>query len=265
MDRDEAETGAVILGRKPVLDELRQRPEGVDLVLVRRGAGGKEIGEILDLCRDRRVRFRITEAREVDRLAPGNNQGVAARAASRGFLELEDLLEEAPAAPLPFLAALDQVQDPGNVGALARTLYALGAAGMIVTRHHGALIGPGAVRSSAGAVNRLPMSRVTNMARTLDQSLEAGFRVYGTSALSPGGPAVNLFEAELEFPAVLVLGNEDTGVRPNVAKRCEILLGIPFLRPFDSLNVAQAGGIVAAEFLRRKMAGGAQGPPRDRR
>ncbi len=252
MDKDMREDQTVLFGRKPVLEALRRGQGDVDSVWVRKGAGGREIGEVLDACREHHVRFRLVEGRELDRLAPGNHQGVAARMTSRGFVDFPDLLDEALSAPLPLLVALDQVQDPGNVGALARTLYALGGAGMVMTRHHSALIGPGAVRASAGAVNLLPMAKVANLAQSLDACQEAGYRIYGTRALGQDQATVNVFKAELEFPAVLVLGSEESGVRPNVAKRCEIFLGIPFLRAFDSLNVAQAGGIVAAEFLRRR-------------
>ena len=123
---------------------------------------------------------------------------------------------------------------------------------MFFCKDHSALIGPGAAKASAGAVNLLPLAKVVNLAQSLDRCLDAGFAVYGAAALGPGTKAVNAFTAALDLPAVLVLGGEAGGIRPNVGKRCQTWLGIPFGRDFDSLNVAQAGGILIAEFLRRR-------------
>ena len=144
-------------------------------------------------------------------------------------------------APLPLVVALDQVQDPGNVGTLCRTLYALGGAGVILPRHNSAYLGPAAHRAAAGALERLPVARVTNLAHALDEAEEAGFSIYGAGC---GPDAADAFEHAMQLPAVLVLGNEDKGLRPGVAKRCGRMLRIPLARKFDSLNVAQAGAIL---------------------
>ena len=136
---------------------------------------------------------------------------------------------------------LDGVQDPGNVGTLCRTLYALGGAGVILPRHNSAYLGPAAHRAAAGALERLPVARVTNLAHALDEAEEAGFSIYGAGC---GPDAADAFEHAMQLPAVLVLGNEDKGLRPGVAKRCGRMLRIPLARKFDSLNVAQAGAIL---------------------
>ena len=136
---------------------------------------------------------------------------------------------------------LDALQDPGNVGTLCRTLYALGGAGVILPRHNSAYLGPAAHRAAAGALERLPVARVTNLAHALDEAEEAGFSIYGAGC---GPDAADAFEHAMQLPAVLVLGNEDKGLRPGVAKRCGRMLRIPLARKFDSLNVAQAGAIL---------------------
>ena len=146
-----------------------------------------------------------------------------------------------PFVAVPLVVALDQVQDPGNVGTLCRTLYALGGAGVILPRHNSAYLGPAAHRAAAGALERLPVARVTNLAHALDEAEEAGFSIYGAGC---GPDAADAFEHAMQLPAVLVLGNEDKGLRPGVAKRCGRMLRIPLARKFDSLNVAQAGAIL---------------------
>lgn len=238
----------IVPGRKPVLELLRAAPERVDGVFLQKGARGTEISQIMDLCKAARIRYRILNKSELDRMFPGNAQGVVARTVARSFAAYEDLLAQTVDAPLPLLVALDQVQDPGNVGALARTLYALGGAGLLVPKDRTAYLGAAAAKASAGALNQLPVAKVVNLARALDQALDAGFNIYAAAA-GPGSQ--DLYAATLHTPAVLVLGNEEKGIRPNVLKRAHAALGIPMARPFDSLNVAQAGAIIVAEMYRR--------------
>lgn len=240
--------GALLPGRKPVLETLEAAPERVELVFVQRGLHGKDLDRVLDLCRERRVRFKLTDRAELDRLVRGNHQGVAARLAACPSLDLDDLLAGVKDAPLPLILALDQVQDPGNAGALARSLYALGGAGIVLPRDHSVHLGPAAMKASAGALARLPVARVVNLSRALEACDEAGLRIYCARA---GEGAANAFDAALDMPAVLVLGNEEKGVRPGVEKRCHGALALPLARGFDSLGVAQAGAMLMALFARQ--------------
>lgn len=241
----------VLPGLKPVLELLASDPARINTVFIRRGRRTPDTDRLMDLCREMRVRFSLLEGQVLDKLYAGGHQGVVARLFEAGYVELDDLLQDAPDAPLPLIIALDQVQDPGNAGTLARSLYALGGAGLIVPRHNAAYLGAGAHRAAAGALEKLPVARVANLAHALDEAAEAGYAIYGAMC---GEGSVNAFTATLRTPCVLVLGNEDKGIRPNVAKRCDTLLHIPMLRDFDSFNVAQAGalllGCFAAPLLR---------------
>ena len=223
-------------GMKPVLELLRTDPQRIDLVFCKKGLRTRDAQDVQQLCRQSGVRFSLVDQAALDRLcreaaqqngseaAPLNHQGVVARLTATDFRDLADVLRAASEAPLPLVVALDQVQDPGNVGTLCRTLYALGGAGVILPRHNSAYLGPAAHRAAAGALERLPVARGTNLAHALD--------------------AADAFEHAMQLPAVLVLGNEDKGLRPGVAKRCGRMLRIPLARRFDSLNVAQAGAIL---------------------
>ena len=177
---------------------------------------------------------------------------MAARLFEAGFVDFSTLLQKIVDAPLPLALVLDQVQDPGNAGTLARTLYALGGAGLVIPRHNGAYLGAGARRAAAGALEHLPVAKVTNISHALNEAREAGFLIYGAAM---GEGSLNAFTTPLHLPALLVLGNEDHGIRPLVAKRCHHLLHIPMLRTFDSLNVAQAGGILVSCFARGQLIG----------
>lgn len=252
---EHSDDAPLLPGLKPVLELLQSEPQRIDLVFCKKGLRSREALEVQNLCRRNGVRFSLVEQAALDRLCRDArqgrdgvaHQGVVARLAATGFCGLENLLAAVPDAPLPLLLALDQVQDPGNVGTLARTLYALGAAGIVLPRHNSAFLGPGAHRAAAGALERLPMAQVVNLARAVEDAEEAGFATY---AARKTPDSLNALTAPLTLPALLVLGNEDKGLRPGVARRCACSLCVPFRRNFDSLNVAQAGGILASCFAR---------------
>ena len=248
-----AATSAPLLpGLKPVLELLQSDPQRIDLVFCRKGLRSREALQVQDLCRKGGVRYSLVDTAALDRLcreaaeagqAEVNHQGVVARLAVTEFRQLDELLAAVREAPLPLLLALDQVQDPGNVGTLCRSLYALGGAGILLPRHNSAYLGPAARRAAAGALERLPVARVTNLAHALDSAEEAGLTIYGAGCSPRDDDA---FCHAMQLPAVLVLGNEAKGLRPGVAKRCARMLRIPLARQFDSLNVAQAGAMLMA-------------------
>lgn len=260
------EEALLLPGIKPVLELLENSPERVDAVFLRKGRHGKELEHIADLCRIAGVRFSLLEASLFSRLYPMKSQGVVARLFSAGYCEFDTLLDTIMDSPLPLLLALDQVQDPGNAGTLARTLYAMGGAGLIVPRHNGVYLGAAAAKSSAGALEQLPVSKVANLGQALDAAKKRGLIIYGAAASI--GPSVlegtgqtsratalhpetmDVFTFIPRTPAILVLGSEEDGMRQGILKRCDILLSIPMLREFDSLNVAQAGGIIISCFAR---------------
>ncbi|MGL1863309.1 MAG: RNA methyltransferase [Pseudodesulfovibrio sp.] len=246
--RDKKDGKIYVVGNKPVKELLLDDPAKVDFVAFRKGRRDKDVEEICELCRTKKVPFKSVSDKELDYMYRGNHQGIAARCAALSYTPLITLLEEATEAPLPLIVILDQVQDTGNVGVLARTLYAMGGAGLVVCQHHGAYLGAGAMRSSAGALNKLPVSKVGNLATALKDCVNYDYTVYCARACTG---ALDAYTAELETPAVLILGNEDKGIRPGVAKFCHQSLHIPFLREFDSLNVAQAGAILVSEFAKR--------------
>lgn len=248
---EHSDDAPLLPGLKPVLELLQSEPQRIDLVFCKKGLRSREALEVQNLCRRNGVRFNLVEQAALDRLCRDArqkhdavaHQGVAARLAVTGFCGLENLLASVADAPLPLILALDQVQDPGNLGTLCRTLYALGGAGLLLPLHNSAYLGPAARRAAAGALEHLPVARVTNLAHALDAAEEAGLTIYGTGG-ADGPRSVNAFTSSLLLPAVLVLGNEDKGLRPGVAKRCSRFLRVPLARPFDSLNVAQAGAVL---------------------
>ena len=195
---------ALLPGLKPVLELLRSAPHRIDSVFLRKGLHSQECMEIQDLCRKNNIHYTLVENTALQRLCHNktngtqvNHQGVIARLSAYEPLSLEELLAGAKSAPLPVIVALDQVKDPGNAGTLARTMYALGAAGLLLPEHNSVYLGPAALRSSAGALEKLPVCKSVNLARALDQAEEEGFTIYGTGRGTAENPALNSFSKEL--------------------------------------------------------------------
>jgi len=248
--RDE-DSALLLPGVKPVLELLERDPARIDTLFLKKGMHSPESVRMLDLCRLVSVRFSLVEGRVLDALCcGGRHQGAVARLLGKASVELSELFKALHSAHLPLILAFDQIQDTGNMGALARSLHALGGAGLIVPRHNSAYLGPGAMRASAGTLDMLPICKVANLGRAMEETRKAGITVYGAS-LRPD--STNALTAKILTPAVLVLGNEKKGIRPGVVKHCEELLHIPMQHGFDSLNVAQAGAMLLACFARTRL------------
>ncbi len=261
---------AFCIGTKPLRELLETNPQKIEWVRIKKGQKNSDTARILDLCSIHNIRFTLVDDANFKRIFTEqniNSQGVIAKLKEVSTVAFEDMLNDAISVPLPLIIALDCVQDPGNVGTLARTLYALGGAGIVMPTHNSAALGFGAKKSAAGALDYLPISKVTNLANALEMADKAGYNIYSTALFheeenkdkesktkkkSRDIQVLNPLSDKLFLPAILVLGNEEKGIRPLVHSKCHSTLLIPMQRDFDSLNVAQAGAILTACFLKNK-------------
>ena len=233
---------SLVYGKNPVT-ELLKSGSGVDTVLLAEGMAPAVAAYFTAMAKEAGATVKRVHPNKL-RLMTGteSHQGVAAFASEIEYATVEDLLAAAKAkGEPPFLVLSDGIEDPHNLGAVMRSALLCGAHGIVIPKRGGASVTPTVIKSSAGAAERLPVARVTNLAHALDEAEEAGFSIYGAGC---GPDAADAFEHAMQLPAVLVLGNEDKGLRPGVAKRCGRMLRIPLARKFDSLNVAQAGAIL---------------------
>jgi 23S rRNA (guanosine2251-2'-O)-methyltransferase len=230
------------LGVHPVREALRaHRP--LDKVLVAKGSGGPRIQEIIDLCRDNSVPVRFEPREMLDRLSKGlPHQGVVAFGAAHGFVELNEVSEDAQ-----LLVLLDGVEDPHNLGAIIRTAHAAGANAVIVPERRAAPLTETVERAAAGALEYLPVARITNVTQTLEKLKQRGFWIYG---LDDQGAELYT-EVEYARPTVIVLGSEGKGIHQGVQKHCDVLVKIPMAGAVSSLNVSVAAGVVLFELRRR--------------
>jgi 23S rRNA (guanosine2251-2'-O)-methyltransferase len=258
------ERALILAGRHPVLEALRSWTRPIEEVLVETGTRDRH-ADIVALARQRGVRLGRAPRVALTALAgSSHHQGVVARVAPRDYAELEDLLAVAATRGEPALfLALDQVQDPGNVGNLLRTAEALGVHGALVLRHQAAGLTPHVVRAAAGALEYLPVARVGNLSQALERLKREGCWIVG--AVTEGGQDASRapWTADLRGALVLVLGSEGRGLRPLVARSCDDLVTIPLSGRVGALNVAAAGAALLYE-VRRQRQGGAE-PPRTKK
>lgn len=238
-----------VYGRNPVLELLRAHGRRADEIAVLAGARGP-LAEVVALARRAGVKVSYRTREQLTAIAGSDqHQGVVARVASAEYVDLAALLEIPAARGEPaFFVALDQVQDPRNFGALLRTAEAFGAHGVIVPKHHQVGLTDSAARAAMGAVEYLSVARETNLANALEALKKSGVWVYGAAT----GSGVPAWRADLTGPLCLVLGGEGEGLRPLVAKACDVLLTIPMRGRVGSLNVAAAGAALCYEVARQR-------------
>lgn len=237
-------------GLRAVLELLRFAPRRVEVVLATASRAKGELTKVADAAG---VQLRIEDAAAIARRAPdADTRGVVAVAKPPTEVELEDILdgwaesEPAPGAPRRVLLVLDGVLDPGNLGALLRSAEFFGAAAVVWPRDRAATVTPTVVRASVGASERIPLCRVTNLARALDACKARGAWLMGTVPDGGRPLAALLAEDALPDPLVVVLGGEERGIRRLTRERCDFLATIPGAGGVASLNVSAAGAVVLA-------------------
>ena len=243
----------ILFGLHPVEEALRSGTRRFDHVVVARERQDQRLEKILEACRERRVRVRSESREQLTLLArnPGH-QGVVAFVRERTMLEIEDLLgtDGAVSGIPPLLLALDGVEDPQNLGAIIRTALAAGADGVIIPERRAAGLTEAAARASAGAVAHLPVARVTNIARAIEELKEGGYWVVGLDERADRRHS----DVDLSGPIALVLGGEGKGLHELVRERCDFLVSIPTTGPVGSLNVSVAAGVALFEVVRQRLA-----------
>ena len=232
-----------IAGIHPVREALIAKRQ-MDRVLIARGVNSPRIQEIVDLCRKSGIPVRFEPRQALDRLAKGTpHQGVLASGAAQKYSELAELITHAR-----LLVALDGVEDPHNLGAVIRTAHAAGADGIILPERRAAGLTEIVAKASAGAISLLPVARVTNLNRALEELKSANFWIYG---LDERGTSLYSI-AEFAAPTVFVLGAEGKGLHQQTKTHCDVLVSIPMAGQIASLNVSVAAGVVLFEWRRRR-------------
>jgi 23S rRNA (guanosine2251-2'-O)-methyltransferase len=246
----------LIWGMHPVLEALRSEPERITELILQKDKRGTGWQEIIDCARDAHIKCSFAERITITGSLEENiiHQGVIARGAPVKLLPFEELLEQFGAQVQnqehPKVIACDCIQDPHNLGAIIRSAHAAGVEYVLLTRERSAPIGGTAAKAAAGALSRVKICQVTNLADGLLALKEVGAWVFG-AVKDPEGKSI--YQSDLCLPACLVVGNEAKGIRPLVQKTCDVLISIPMAGDIDSLNSSVAGAVILFEMHRQKL------------
>src|SRR5688500_12662596 len=249
--------GRHVYGVGPVRELVRVRPKAIRTLLVEPGRAGREgadpVAAIVAAARAAGVNVQERRRADLDRmLGPdARHQGVVAETGETTYADIDEILQGAGDDP-PLVVVLDGVQDPHNLGAVIRSAYVLGAHGVVIPEHRAAEVTPTVTKASAGATELLPIVIAKNLVRALEELKQAGLWACAVAAAPAARP---IGELDLAGPLALVLGAEGEGVRPLVARTCDLHALIPMAAAgVGSLNVSVAAGIALYEVARQRRA-----------
>ena len=241
----------VLIGRNAVTEALRAG-RGINKILLADGDREGQVSEITALAKERGIILQFVERSKIESIAGGlRHQGVLAYVAPVAYAELDDILAKAEAAgEPPFLLLLDELEDPHNLGALLRTADATGVHGVLIPKRRSVPLTATVAKTSAGAVEYVPVARIGNISQTLKALKEKGFWVAGADM----DGSQNYYEADLTGPLVLVVGSEGKGMGRLTKEQCDFIVKMPMVGKINSLNASVAGSILMYESMRQRLA-----------
>jgi 23S rRNA (guanosine2251-2'-O)-methyltransferase len=233
--------------------EALEAGRAFDRIIIAKGRQDTRVEQIVQLARVRNISLRFEDRSQLDRLADSkDHQGIVALVAARAAGTLDEILAAANAGTgrgeKGLIVLLDGVEDPHNLGAVIRTALAAGAHGVVIPERRAAGLTDTVARASAGALSHLPVAKVTNLARTMEELKETGYWLVGLDEQAEK----TYTELDYTSPLGIVLGGEGKGLHDLTRKRCDFVVSLPTVGPVKSLNVSVAAGVVLFEVLRQR-------------
>ncbi len=238
----------IVFGIRPVAEAIESGKQ-IEKLYLRKGAEGQLMTELRDLAFRHRIRVQEVPAEKLNRLVKGNHQGAVAQIAPIEYVELNDILERVPDDETPLIVLFDGVTDVRNFGGIARSAECAGVHGLITPLKNSAPVNSEAMRSSAGALSRIPVCRVGSVRNTVKALQAEGFQAVAATEKS----RKLLYDADLRKPTVIIMGSEDTGISKEVLKLCDEQLAIPMIGAVESLNVSAAAAVMLFETVRQRI------------
>ncbi len=247
-EREEAPEN-MLEGRNAVTEAL-SAGRTIDKLFVADGDTDRALGRICAMAKQAGAVVVPTDRRKLDYMsATGAHQGVIAMVAAHDYASIDDILKKAQdAGEPPLIVICDELSDPHNLGAIIRTAECAGAHGIIIPKRRSVGLTAVVGKASAGALEYMPVARVSNIAAAIDTLKKAGVWVYGTAA----GGDTTLYRADLKSAAAIVIGNEGEGMSRLVSERCDFKVSIPMKGSISSLNASAAAAIMLYEAVRQR-------------
>lgn len=238
-----------IAGRNPVIEALKSK-HPINKIWIAEQAAGNPTKEIYRLAKEQNIIIQQAPRQKLDQLAEGlQHQGVLASVAAYEYAELEDILAKAKdKGEPPFILILDELEDPHNLGSILRTADATGVHGVIIPKRRAVGLTATVAKASAGAIQYVPVARVTNIAQTIERLKEEGVWIAGTDAKADQ----DYRQATFDMPIGLVIGSEGKGISRLVLQKCDFTVNLPLLGKVTSLNASVAASILMYEVLRQR-------------
>ncbi|EMG26820.1 RNA methyltransferase [Listeria fleischmannii 1991] len=235
-------------GKNPVLEVLRSGRD-IHKIMIAEGSQKGVMKQIIGLAKERGVEVRFVPKVKVDKVVPHANQGVVAQVAAYQYFELDDLFRAASEKDeKPFFIILDELEDPHNLGSIMRTADSIGAHGIIIPKRRSVSLTQTVAKASTGAIEYVPVVRVTNIAKTIEELQKRGLWIFGTDA--SGSSDYRTMDADL--PLALVIGSEGRGMSRLVREKCDFLIHLPMIGKVTSLNASVAASILLYEVYRKR-------------
>ena len=249
-ERKDAPAEDYLEGRNAVCEAIKSG-RTLDKVFVAAGETDRALSRLAALAREAGAAVVQVDRRKLDQMsATGAHQGIIAQAAAHSYVSLEDILENAKSrGEAPLIILCDELTDPNNLGAILRTAECAGAHGVVIPKRRSVGLTAVVAKTSAGAVEHMPVARVSNLVSAMEQLKKAGVWIYGTDAAGK----TDLYHADLKGPAAIVIGSEGYGMSRLVAERCDVLLSIPMKGKINSLNAASAAAVMLYEAVRQRL------------
>ena len=239
----------IIIGRQPLIEAM-QAGRAIDKILFQRNVSGESIGEIRKLAEQRGIPIQQVPVEKLLSISRANHQGVIALAALFVYIDLQAVIDQVGAAgQTPLFILLDGITDVRNIGAIARSAVCCGAQAMIIPDKGIAALNEEALKSSAGALEKIHICRVSSLLKAVDSLHLNGIVVYASSMQGDK----KVFDLPLDQPCCLMMGSEDKGLQPYLNKAADQLFTIPMAGNFDSFNVSVAAGIILYEAMKKRM------------
>ncbi len=238
----------LIYGIRPVVEALRSGTE-IEKIFLQSSLQGTLLQELKEEIRKRKTVVQYVPVEKLNRLTKNNHQGVVAIISLIEYSDFEEVvMQTIEKGKTPFLIMLDRVTDVRNLGAIARSAECAGVDAIVVPQYSSAQINEDAIKTSSGALLRLPICRETNLKTTINVAKQLGVNVY--CATEKGGELYT--EVPMKESLMIVMGSEDTGVSPEIIKLCDKKVKIPIKANIESLNVSVAAGILMYEVVRQR-------------
>lgn len=238
-----------IAGRNPVTEAIKGGRH-INKIFIASSSRPGSFHDIIQLAKEQGIVVQEVDAAKLDGLVPGvRHQGIVATVAAKEYVDLEDVLVSIENnREQPLLVLLDELEDPHNFGAILRTCDAVGVHGVLIPKRRGVMLTATVARTSAGAIEHVPVVRIGNIAQTIEKLKKRGYWVVGADM---DGEQV-YYKSNLSGPLVVVLGGEGKGIGRLVKEQCDFLVRIPMCGKVNSLNVSVAGSLLLYEVLRQR-------------